>query len=195
MIQEKHVKGLIHKIEAPSVMPENNLHFLLSDYVAGITVDDVIQRRLFDPTKLSASIIPNLIIWDVIPPEDPEQKIDLQFRLMGNGLVSLLGFEMTGKNMSDFPVNTCRQYLTENALLAEETQKPVFSRTTIRYRDGSEVVTDKSFYPLRQKDGLHAVLALFTIASLAILYETLIELGEPELVHDHYRVLSGVGKW
>ncbi|MCK0068089.1 MULTISPECIES: hypothetical protein [Kordiimonas] len=197
MPSELHREAIIRKIEDPSVLPESSLHFEFADYLASIAEQGMIQRSSFDPSAIPPEILPNLMIWDVFPPEVRTglSDIDFRFRLMGSGLVSMLGFEMTGKLLTEFPLLVCKEYLRDNALLAEKHSKPVFSHTALEYPDGTFLTTDKAYYPLRHKDGLHGMLVMFTATTLQELYKPVIDLGEPCAVEDRFRVLPGIALW
>ena len=196
MPPEQHGKGIIRKIEDPDVLPESSLHFALADYLAGIAERGIIQRTSFNPTHVPPEILPNLMIWDLEPETAASGGLlDFRFRLMGSGLVEMLGFEMTGKLLSDFPIQTCKEYLRDNAMLAEQHTKPVFSRTELDYPDGTSLITDKAYYPMRHKDGLHGMLVMFTATTFFELYRPVVELGEPAMVEDRFRVLPAIALW
>lgn len=114
------------------------------DRTAGKFEFDLPRQTDMDMRKLS-SYLPRVYYYRVIG--DAE---DFEVRVVGDDVVSILGFNPTGRRMSEFPNGAWR---TESYIEVWKTRRPRVSRVQLRQVDGPRLEVEAVIMPLCNRAG------------------------------------------
>jgi len=101
-------------------------------------------RRHFDPIDLPPSVLPFLILSEVL-----REPFDVRYRLVGTEVVSLLGADVTGMKLSERKPRRDREGIFEDYRTAVEDGRISFGRITVFDADrGYKLLVERTHFPL-----------------------------------------------
>ncbi len=123
--------------------------------------DQKFGRKDFSPSVIPARALPNTCLLDVIKGEATNT---YQYRVFGTEMRDVVGVNLSGKTILDFPKRSCRTYLMRLHDECTYQAKPLHSVARIKYPKGITMLTEKTFIPLfddNQKT-VNMILTVFT---------------------------------
>lgn len=117
---------------------------------------DMPLRSAFNPTALSAKHLPNLALLERII--DKDGRTDFRFRVFGTALAAILGTDMTGKNVSEYPGKnrTARNFTILNAV--RDYRQPISTYGQVISRNGVPILGDTLVLPFGEDSVVSHVL-------------------------------------
>jgi len=181
---------LHNKIEvAPAVVaPSDCRHAALISALAARVCDGHLSRQAFSPFLVPPACLPHIALVDIVAGRDGPNSY--RYRLFGTEMREVVGLELTGKTVADYPKRSCRCYLTRLFDECRLQGRPLISKARLLYPRGFEITTEKTFLPLfGSADAVDMILTLFTFnfhhggAAPGVA-------EEPEEVRESYRVFE-----
>jgi len=135
----------IKSIGFEEIPAQSPLHHLHACWTKCARDGQIPARAEIDPLELGASLIPWIVLLDVIR---SGEELDYRYRLLGTANVNLLGIDRTGERLSDnldaADVATIRTSFDDVVL----TGKPVFTMAGLPHKRDFLVTVYRAFYPL-----------------------------------------------
>ncbi len=151
------------------------------------------SRKCFRPNHVSSMALPYTNLVDI----EPDGKdIAFRFRLFSTELYDIIGTNLCGQTVRDFPKYSCRTYLTKLHELCAYSGKPLFSSAEISY-PRVKVLTEKTLIPLYSEPGdTHKtaapkmILSFFTFSYGKYLHNRELCEGEPKSAIEKYQIFD-----
>lgn len=128
--------------EIPARSPLHHLHDCWTKLAC---TDQIPARRDINPVDLGASLLPWIVLLDVLRSGDA---LDYRYRLLGTANVSMLGIDRTGQLLSDnleaADVATIKKSFDKTV----RTRAPVFTKAGLPHKHEFLVPVYRAFYPL-----------------------------------------------
>lgn len=128
--------------EIPAHSPLHRLHACWTKYAGDGRLP---ARADIDPVELGASVIPWIVLLDVVR---SGTELDYRYRILGTANVNLLGIDRTGERLSDnldaADAATIRKSFDDVVL----TGKPAFTKGALPHKREFLVSVYRAFYPL-----------------------------------------------
>lgn len=152
-----------------------------------------ITRQAFSPAQLPGMSLPHTSLVDV--EWGAGQQNDYRFRVFGTSLRKMIGSDLRGNTVYDFPKRSCRTYVSRLFDECAFQAKPVFSAARIEYPNECEMLTQKTFIPLIERDGpkVEKILSIFTFYFDLERADYCADKIEPLSAHERYKVFPDLG--
>ncbi len=107
------------------------------------------KRSSFNPTALSGKHLPNITLLEAVNCENRE--LDFRFRVFGTALAAVLGADMTGRHLSEYPGKnrTARNFAIMKAVL--ECKQPISTLGQVISRNGKPIQGETLVMPFGEK--------------------------------------------
>jgi hypothetical protein len=128
--------------DLPAHSPLHRLHACWTKYARNGRLP---ARADIDPVELGASVIPWIVLLDVIR---SGAELDYRYRLLGTANVNLLGIDRTGEHVSDNLAATDAARVKKSFDAVVLTGKPVFTMAGLPHKREFLVSVYRAFYPL-----------------------------------------------
>jgi hypothetical protein len=123
--------------------------------------DQKFSRKDFSPSMIPAKALPNTCLLDVIKEKTTNT---YQYRVFGTEMRDIVGVNLSGKTILDYPKRSCRTYLMRLHDECTHQAKPMHSVARIKYPRDITILTEKTLIPLFDEDQetVNMLLTVFT---------------------------------
>ncbi len=176
-------------VQPADVAPCGGAHVRMVQDLHRIFGDRRFARKDFHPKFLHRGLLRHVSLADVVRDGAGPS---FQFRVFGTSLTDVVGKNLTGKTVMDFPKRSCRVYLTRLFSECADSGQIVFSDAYVDY-PGCLVKSKKTFFPLFDNNGstVEMILSAFTFEFDAVAYKANVDdLTEPVSVQENYRLFD-----
>ena len=148
-------------VEESDVVPIGPVHQDMIGSLWGKFGDKKFGRKDFSPNLIPARALPNTCLLDVIESENGNI---YKYRVFGTEMRDVVGVNLSGKTIQDYPKRSCRTYLTRLHDECAYQGKPLHSVARIKYPSDITILTEKTFIPLFEESSekINMVLTVFT---------------------------------